>query len=103
GTPSITVHVTEHDRMKGVGPAWLEGQTAEISAGSVERLACGGTTREVLFDSAGAVLDLGTEQRLYTRRQRRALAARDGGCMAPGCDRPPSWCEAHHIIPVSKG
>ena len=20
----------------------------------------------------------------------------DGGCVAPGCDRPPSWCEAHH-------
>jgi hypothetical protein len=21
-----------------------------------------------------------------------------GGCAAPGCDRPPSWCEAHHIV-----
>jgi hypothetical protein len=24
------------------------------------------------------------------------LAKRDGGCAFPGCDRPPSWCEAHH-------
>ena len=20
-----------------------------------------------------------------------------GGCAFPGCDRPPGWCEAHHI------
>ena len=25
------------------------------------------------------------------------MAVRDGGCIADGCDRPPSYCEAHHI------
>jgi hypothetical protein len=23
---------------------------------------------------------------------------RDGGCVFPGCDRPLSWCEAHHLV-----
>ncbi len=27
-----------------------------------------------------------------------ALALRDKGCCYPGCDRPPSWCEAHHLL-----
>jgi hypothetical protein len=29
---------------------------------------------------------------------RRALIARDKGCAFPGCDRPPGWCAAHHIL-----
>lgn len=28
---------------------------------------------------------------------RDQVIARDGGCRAPGCDRPPPWCEAHHV------
>ena len=23
---------------------------------------------------------------------------RDGGCTFPGCDRPPGWTQAHHVI-----
>jgi hypothetical protein len=36
-------------------------------------------------------------------RLRRLLAARDGGCRFPGCDRPLAWCDAHHVIPWSAG
>ncbi|MDT0158808.1 DUF222 domain-containing protein [Microbacterium sp. ARD32] len=51
----------------------------------------------VTVDSCGKPLDVGREQRLFTPRQRIALAIRDGGCRWRGCDRPPSYCEAHHI------
>ena len=36
-------------------------------------------------------------ERLFTERQRIGMAVRDGGCMADGCDRPPSSCEAHDV------
>ncbi|MGG7380223.1 HNH endonuclease signature motif containing protein, partial [Escherichia coli] len=38
-----------------------------------------------------------------TKAQRIALALRDGGCTAEGCDRPAGWCHAHHDIPFSQG
>ncbi|MGH2815218.1 MAG: HNH endonuclease signature motif containing protein, partial [Actinomycetota bacterium] len=25
------------------------------------------------------------------------LVVRDGGCAVAGCDRPPAWCQAHHL------
>jgi hypothetical protein len=31
------------------------------------------------------------------------LEARDGGCVFPGCDRPPAWCDAHHVDERSRG
>jgi hypothetical protein len=76
---------------------WLEGQTEPVSIATIDRLACAGAVQTVTVDSAGRPLDLGREQRLYSRHQRAALAIRDGGCRWPGCDRPPSWAEAHHI------
>ncbi len=51
----------------------------------------------VTVDSCGNPLDVGREQRLFTSKQRVALAIRDGGCRWQGCDRPASYCEAHHI------
>ncbi len=42
-------------------------------------------------------LDLGRATRVVSPAQRAALAVRDRGCVFPGCDRPLSWCEAHHL------
>lgn len=42
---------------------------------------------------------LATERRLATAKQLAILASRDQGCTFPGCDTPPGWCEAHHIVP----
>jgi Domain of unknown function (DUF222)/HNH endonuclease len=42
-------------------------------------------------------LEVGRATRVVSAAQRAALAVRDGGCGFPGCDRPPAWCDAHHL------
>ena len=44
------------------------------------------------------VLDVGRAKRLFTPAIRRAITERDRGCCFPGCDRPPAWTDAHHIL-----
>ncbi len=99
GAPSVRVVVTARDVRDSSGFGELEGQADVISLPSVQRLICAGSHTPILISSAGQPLDVGRSQRLFTARQRIALAARDGGCRWAGCERPPSWCEAHHIEP----
>ena len=97
GAPAVRVTITERDLIARTGHGRLQSGQRPVSLETVERLACTQGTISVVFDSHGQPLDVGRERRLFTPRQRVALAERDGGCLWPGCDRPPSWCEAHHI------
>lgn len=94
--PAVTLHVTAADLRAGRGIARFEGQSAPISIDTAARMVCEVGVLPVLFDG-GQVVNLGRERRLFTRRQSLALAARDGGCTFPQCERPPSWTETHHI------
>ncbi|MEX2550985.1 MAG: DUF222 domain-containing protein, partial [Nitriliruptoraceae bacterium] len=68
-----------------------------LSGAAVQRLSCDADVRWILTRGATEVLDVGRTTRRWTRAQRRALVVRDGGCRGPGCDRPPAWCDAHHV------
>jgi len=87
----------------GSGIGRIEGLTTPISAATVQRLSCDGTTTEITLDAFGRPLDVGREQRTFTPKQRIALAVRDGACMFGDCDKKPSMTEAHHIIPWAEG
>ncbi len=66
-------------------------------------LTCDPRLYALIVDQFGVPLDLGREHRYANRAQRRALAARDGGCVFPGCDAPATWCDAHHVIDWDHG
>ncbi len=83
-----------------VGVATLDTGT-RISAGEARRLACAHRVVPAVLGGASVPLDLGRSRRLHTRAQRLALALRDRGCTASGCDRPPALCHAHHDVPWS--
>ncbi|MGB6057904.1 MAG: DUF222 domain-containing protein [Microthrixaceae bacterium] len=62
-----------------------------------ECLLCDPDVYTLIVNSLGVPLDMGHRVRFATRAQRRAMAARDGGCVFPGCGAKPEWCDAHHI------
>lgn len=100
--PAVRILVTQNDLEAApdtpghrAGAAYFEGQTEPVSIATAERYICSTGAIPILFATDGRVLNLGRTQRLFSPKQRLAMAARDGGCLM--CDRPPSWCEAHHI------
>lgn len=51
----------------------------------------------VVLGGEGEILDVGRERRLLPEPLKRAVLARDGGCLFPGCTVPPELCEFNHI------
>jgi hypothetical protein len=94
--PSVRLVVNANSLSTGDGSGAIEGHPDRIPLTDVRTGLCEGYL-PVLFDDDGACLDLGRDERLFTDKQKAALAVRDGGCMHPDCTRPPSWTEAHHI------
>lgn len=88
---------------QATGPVLTEDGLQAMPDSYVEQRICDSGSTRVTVDGCGNPLDVGREHRLFTPKQRIALAIRDGGCRWKGCDRPASYCEAHHIDPYSEG
>ena len=73
---------------------------ATVSGDVVRRLCCDAELNRVVTRGRSTILDFGTTTRFASDAQYYAMVARDGGCRWPGCDRPPGWCQAHHIDEV---
>jgi hypothetical protein len=74
-----------------------------LSPESLRMLACDAAVVPIVMNGAGQPLDVGRATRTIPDGLRRAVAARGGGCEHPGCGRPPSWCEVHHVQPWEEG
>ncbi len=97
-TPVLTVTLDPDVLSSGVGTATLS-NGERMTAGQARRLACTARLLPMVLGGDSVPLDLGRSRRYFTWHQRIALAARQGGCVADGCWRPPAQCEAHHCRP----
>lgn len=77
----------------------LVGSQEPLSAGVLRRLLCDADVLPAVLGGQSEVLDVGRTQRLVTAPIRAALELRDGGCVFPGCEKPPQDCHAHHLRP----
>ena len=74
-----------------------------IDGASLGALSCDSVLHRVLVAGRSTVLDYGTSTRTISANLFAALVVRDRHCRFPGCDRPASWCDAHHVVHVADG
>ncbi len=99
---SVVVDLAELLGRPGAAPAEL-GWTGPLTTPALLRLACDASIVRVLTAGESEILDVGRRTRVVPAALRRAVALRDRGCVFPGCDRPPQWCDAHHLLHWAHG
>jgi hypothetical protein len=100
---TAVLHFSPEAVADGTASAWFEGVDAPVSARTAERIMKHADIVGIVLDGDNQPLQLGRTRRFFNRAQRRAMAARDGGCVWPGCTAPPRWCDAAHVDPWAKG
>ena len=104
GRPHVTL-IVNRETLAGSGSA----TAAELDRAGVVpdqtalRISCDAALSVVTLDGAGEPLDAGRSTRTVPPSLRRALAVRDRGCRFPGCDRPVSWTDGHHLRHWARG
>jgi hypothetical protein len=95
--PHVTVTMTLRELEDRAGRARLLDGTP-LTPAQTRTLLCEADVLPVVLGGAGEVLDVGRASRFGTKPIRTAVEVRDKGCAFPGCDRPPDWCDLHHLI-----
>ena len=100
--PTVLVTVRAED-LDTRGAGYADGVESPLSATTMQQMVCTGGIQKVTLGSNGRIVKLSSPERCFTGSQRRAITARDGGCLIPGCSIPAGWCEVHHVIPHATG
>lgn len=88
-------------KMSGAPAGELE-DGGSVPAETVRRHACDSSISHII-GSGELEGEISRAARTIPSATRRALVARDRHCVFPGCDRPPIWCDGHHLKFWSEG
>jgi hypothetical protein len=69
----------------------------ELDLPTLLRVGCDCTLHRLVTGEGRGTIDYGRLGRTIPAPLWNALVVRDRTCRFPGCDRPPSWCEGHHV------
>lgn len=94
--PHVHLRIDPTTHRCGMPGESLDGEPIDPVTTAV--LLCDAEIRRVVMAGRSSVLDFGHQTRLVPRNLALAVAERDVHCRFPGCDRPPSWCDVHHIV-----
>ncbi len=95
---------TDLDALQGRGGGVHETVSGQVlTPEQVRILACDATISRIVFGPDGQPVDVGRATRVISAAMRRAVIARDRHCQHPGCGRPESWCDVHHVVHWADG
>ncbi|MDN6747137.1 MAG: HNH endonuclease [Brevibacterium sp.] len=94
---ALVVTAKAEDLAKGTGTGTTGNENPVPISELVRNGLNGALFFELISDKAKA-MQVVTENRYANAKQIAILTARDQGCTFPGCDAPPGWCDAHHIV-----
>lgn len=101
--PHVTVTVGA-DGLRGTTEAPTElDHVGPVDPEMARRLACDATIMRVVMSGRSQPLDVGRRTAVIPPAIRRAVIVRDRECRFPGCDRPHTWCDAHHVVHWADG
>jgi hypothetical protein len=92
---SVTVDLTALQGTPGAASELAD--AGPLVPETARRLACDASISRIIVRGRSEPLDVGRRTPVVSAALRRAVVLRDGHCRFPGCDRPQSWCDAHHI------
>jgi Domain of unknown function (DUF222) len=100
--PTVTVACSLENLEDRAGRArTTTGET--LSSEALRRIMCDANVNRVVLNAESKIIDFGRAKRLINDHLYHALVVRDQGCRGPGCDRPPEWCDGHHIVHYADG
>lgn len=103
GTPATVIVTIPEDDLATQRRWGVTSEGTPLPAATLRRVADEAEVVPTVVGSTGVVLRLGRTRRLATPGQTLALVARDRGCSFPGCERPPEWCQRHHVVAWADG
>lgn len=94
--PHLIVSMSADRLRDQTGVGYLPGG-GTLPAADLRRMACDAKVIPLVLGSDSLPLDVGRKTRTIPSWIRTALNERDKGCRHPRCDRPPAYCDAHHV------
>lgn len=101
--PHVVLTVDAEALRDARGHAGELDHTGPVDPEVARRLACDSSIRRVVMAGGSEPLDVGRRTQVVPPAMRRAVITRDRRCRFPGCDRPHTWCDAHHVIHWADG
>jgi hypothetical protein len=100
--PHVTVTVPLN-ALRGEAPGAELDHAGVVTARVAQQLACDASVQRVVLSPRSEPLDVGRRTSVVPPALRRAVVVRDRHCRFPGCDRPATWCDAHHVVHWARG